>query len=197
MKSGVWKLDGSLSSTEVALDQIEEQADGFGFDSKDAAFARLLAEEAINAFSSIINVNEGSIWVETKEADFEIHLKASAEISPDHRENLIELSKAKKNTPRKGIIGRITSFIDYVASDMAVGEDPFMIYGMSEEMVSFASALAPTGAMLWSMKHFQKKQKEKDELSEIEKSIIERFADDIIVSIALKTIELIIKKTKR
>lgn len=200
MKSNTLELDGTLESTEIALNKIEELADQFGFDSKDAAFARLLAEEAIQAFSTIIGVNQGTMWVETKEEsqpeEFEIHLKSSAELTQEERENLIQLSKEKKNTPRKGILGKIASFVDYLASDMAIGEDPFMVYNMSDDMVSFSAAMAPTGVVLWSMKETEKKRKEKDELSSIEQSIIERFADDIIVSIALKKIELIIKKTK-
>lgn len=197
MKQDFMKLDGSASSTESALDQIESLADSFGFDSRDAAFARLLAEEAVNAFSSIIGVNSGSMWVEMKGDDFDIHLKSNAELNSDNRENLINLSKNKKNTPKKGIIGKLASFIDYIASDSAIGENPFMFYNISDESISLAASLLPSDAAYWSMKKEQKKQEEKNELTDIEQSIIERFADDIIVSIALKDIEIVIKKIRK
>ena len=199
MKKDYLKLDGSIATEEKALDGVEQGAVSFGFDEKDAAFARLLAEEAINAFSSLIGVNSGTLWVEEKDNDFEIHLEASADIDSEERKRLIELSKNKKNTARKGIMAKISSFIDYIASDSVVGENPFIFYEMSNDMVIYSSVITPTGKAAWSMKDEDKeKVEEKDEvLTDIEKSIIEKFADDIIVSIALKKIELTIKKSKK
>jgi len=195
MKKEGMKLDGSLEAEEKALDQIEMSAISFGFDEKDGAFARLLAEESINAFSSLIGINQGLMWIEEKENDFEIHLEANADIGSEERKRLIELSKNKKNTARKGILGKISSFIDYIASDSAIGDNPFIFYEMSNDMVIYSSIVNPSGKAAWSKKD---EDGEKDEtLTDIEKSIIEKFADDIIVSIALKKIELIIKKTKK
>lgn len=197
MKSDIMKLDGNLASTEDTLDEVEKLASFFGFDTRDSAFARLLAEEGINAFSTLIGINHGSLWVETVEKNFEIHLTVNAQLNSDNRENLINLSKSKKNTPRKGIIGKIASFIDYVASDMAIGENPFVFSDMADEMVSYAGMMASPDMVFWSLQKEQKKIAEKNELTDIERSIIERFADDIFVSIALKNIELTIKKTKK
>ncbi len=199
MKKDVLNLDGSLATEEKALDGVEQGALSFGFDEKDAAFARLLAEEAIAAFSALIGVKSGQMWVEEKEKDFEIHLEGNADLGAEERNKLIELSKNKKNTARKGILGKISSFIDYIASDSVVGENPFIFYEMSNDMVIYSSVITPSGKAAWSMKdEDQEKIEEKDEvLTDIEKSIIEKFADDIIVSIALKKIELIIKKTKK
>lgn len=199
MKKEGMRLDGGLASEEKALDHIETRAITFGFDEKDGAFARLLAEEAVNAFSSLIGINQGLIWIEEKDNDFEIHLEANADIDSEERNRLIELSKNKKNTARKGILGKISSFIDYIASDSAVGDNPFIFYEMSSDMIVYSSVVTPAGKPAWSKKDEEAaKVEEKEEaLMDIEKSIIEKFADDIIVSIALKKIELIIKKSKK
>jgi len=199
MKKEALKLDGSLATEEKALEGVEQGAISFGFDEKDAAFARLLAEEAIAAFSSLIGVKSGYIWVEEKVKDFEIHLDGNADLGSEERNKLIELSKNKKNTARKGILGKISSFIDYIASDSVVGENPFIFYEMSNDMVIYSSVITPSGKAAWTMKDDEKKNVEENDevLKDIEKSIIEKFADDIIVSIALKKIELIIKKSKK
>ncbi|MFP4462101.1 MAG: hypothetical protein ACLFQE_07875 [Thermotogota bacterium] len=198
MKKDVLKLDGSAATEEKALDGVEQRALSFGFDEKDAAFARLLAEEAINAFSLLIGVKSGYMWIEEKENDFEIHLEGNADLGSQERNRLIELSKNKKNTARKGILGKISSFIDYIASDSVVGENPFIFYEMSNDMVIYSSVITPSGKAAWTMQDDEKVPEENDKaLKDIEKSIIEKFADDIIVSIALKKIELIIKKTKK
>ncbi|HPE41495.1 MAG TPA: hypothetical protein PKZ34_00265 [Thermotogota bacterium] len=102
MKSDIFKLDGSAPLTEHALDKVEMLAAYFGFDEKDVAFSRLLAEEAINAFASLLGINTGLLWVETTDRDFEVHLKTSAQLSTDKREELIDLSKAKRIRLRKG-----------------------------------------------------------------------------------------------
>lgn len=199
MKSDIMYIDGNPDSTEKALDYIEKLAGFFGFDNKDAAFARLLAEEGISAFSSIIGINKGSLWVETKDKDFEIHLKGNAALKHEERDNIISLSKNKKNTPKKGIIGKIANLIDFIASDAIAGEDPFMIYNMYPEVGSYYMDMVCPDMVSWSMmeqqKNENKEKKEEDELAGIERSIIEKFADDIIVTIVLKNIELIIKKT--
>lgn len=197
MKCDIIKLDGDSSNKEKALDHVEESAISFGFDDRDAAFSRLLAEEGISAFSSVIGANEVSVWVETKEKDFEIHLKGDAAISCEDREELISLSKNKANTPKKGILGKIASLIDYIASDRTMGEDPFYIYSMYPEIGAHSIDMICPDMISWSMQKEQKKKEKKCGITDIEKSIIERFADDIIVSIALKDIELIIKKTKK
>ncbi len=197
MKADAIHLNGDLSTEQQALDHVEMLAQSFGFEKKDSASARLLAEEAISAFSVIIGVNCGELWVETNENDFEIHLKASAELTREERENLIELSSEKKNTPKKGIIGKLASLIDYLASDTAIGEDPFMIMSMYPEVGTYNISMVPPDIACWSMQSEEKEKKEKNMLSDIEKTLIEGFADDIIVSIAFKNIELIIKKTKK
>ncbi|HOX65527.1 MAG TPA: hypothetical protein PLB79_06910, partial [Thermotogota bacterium] len=125
MKSDIFQLDGSALLTEQALDKVEKLAIYFGFDDKDVAFSRLLAEEGINALESLLGINKGSLWVETTDKDFEVHLKANAQLSTDQREELIDLSKAKRNTPKKGILGRISRLVDFIATDMVVGENPF------------------------------------------------------------------------
>jgi hypothetical protein len=197
MKSDSFKLDGTLPATEVALDKVEMLAEYFGFDPKDVAFCRLLAEEAINSFASLLGINTGTLWVETTEKDFEVHLKTNAQLSTDKREELIDLSKSKKNTAKKGIIGKISRLVDYIATDMVVGENPFIFSNMADEMLSYSAIMASPDIIYWSLQKDKAKLEQKDEGSDIERSIIERFADDIVVSIALKNIEIVIKKTKK
>lgn len=193
MKSDVFKLDGTIEATENALDKVESFGGYFGFDVKDSAFSRLLAEEGINSLSTLLGVNEGTLWVETIDKDFEIHIKTSTQLSPDKRDSLIDLSKAKKFTPKKGILGKISQFINFVATDMASGDNPFMFTNSSDEMISYTAMMVSSDVAYWSMK----KEEEKSEMADVERSIIERFADDIVVSVALKNIEIIIKKTKK
>jgi len=197
MKSDIFKLDGSAPLTEHALDKVEMLATYFGFDEKDVAFSRLLAEEAINAFASLLGINTGLLWVETTDRDFEVHLKTSAQLSTDKREELIDLSKAKKNTAKKGILGKISRLVDYVATDMVVGENPFIFSNMADEMLSYSAIMASPDMIYWSLQKNKRVEEEKGEGVDIERSIIEKFADDIVVSIALKNIEIIIKKTKK
>ncbi len=197
MKSDIFKLDGSAALTEQALDKVEMLAAYFGFDEKDVAFSRLLAEEAINAFASLLGINTGLLWVETTDTDFGVHLKTNAQLSTDQREELIDLSKAKKNTAKKGILGKISRLVDYMATDMVVGENPFIFSNMADEMLSYSAIMASPDMIYWSLQKNKRVEEEKDEGADIERSIIEKFADDIVVSIALKNIEIAIKKSKK
>ena len=197
MNSDIFQLDGSALLTEQALDKVEKLAIYFGFDDKDVAFSRLLAEEGINALESLLGINKGSLWVETTDKDFEVHLKANAQLSTDQREELIDLSKAKRNTPKKGILGRISRLVDFIATDMVVGENPFIFSNMADEMLSYSAIMASPDMIYWSLQKTKRIEEEKGEGADIERSIIEKFADDIVVSIALKSIEITIKKSKK
>lgn len=197
MKSDIIRLDKSSSSAEKALDHIEKLADSFGFDSRDAAIARLLAEEAISSFSNIIGLSSALIWVETLGNNFEIHLKTNANLSTKEREDLIELSKSKKNTPKKGLIGKLASFIDYIASDKAVGEDCFMFYNMCPEMGVYTVDITQSHKAKWSYQNDKKNFHKKIDFPDIEKTLLERYSDDIIISIAIKDIELTIVKARK
>jgi len=57
--------------------------------------------------------------------------------------------------------------------------------------------MASPDMIYWSLQKNKRVEEEKGEGVDIERSIIEKFADDIVVSIALKNIEIIIKKTKK
>jgi hypothetical protein len=68
---------------------------------------------------------------------------------------------------------------------------------MADEMLSYSAIMASPDMIYWSLQKNKRVEEEKGEGVDIERSIIEKFADDIVVSIALKNIEIIIKKTKK
>ncbi|ATW25802.1 hypothetical protein [Candidatus Formimonas warabiya] len=190
MKSDVLKLDGTIELNEKAFVKVEALANYYGFDSRDVLIVRLLAEEGTKAISNILRFNNGELWVETSDKDFDIHIKVNTFLEENQKKDFIAMSKDKTNTPKKGILGRISMIMDEIffgAGMQATG----CCYDLSCSVIPY----------YWSMSESWNSDKKedksiKDEFEGIEQSIIEKFATDINVTVLTNNAELVIKKSK-
>lgn len=194
MKSDILKLDGTIESNEKAFDKVEALAGYFGFDLRDILIVRLLAEEGTKAISNILQFNNGQLWVDTDDKDFDIHIKVNTFLKENQKKEIIAMSKDKINTPQKGILGRISMIMDDIFWGAGIQANA-CYYGLSHDVI-------PSGyTYYWSMSESWNSGKKedkpiKDEFEGIEQSIIEKFANDIIVTVLTNNAELIIKKSK-
>ena len=107
----------------------------------------------------------------------------------DTRERLIKVSKNNKNASVVGITGKIRAVFDYMTIG---GSDPRVSpagkYGFSTN-IDFSQ--------LWSLKEYREnleKEAESPEWDEFERSIIVKIADDVLVGVQGKNVNVIIKK---
>lgn len=197
MKSDVYTLNGTPSSVGTALNGLEEIA-ALRLSDKDKRTLRLLGEETIAAVNHILDRYQGEFWVESEGRAFEIHLRARADIARDEKASLIDMATNKENTPPKGFMGRLGMMVENLLS--ADDIDPAIMasipMGIHGNMMSMADPMGP--ALTWSMvSYIEQNQEEvkKDELEGIEKSIIERIADDVIVTAQSSKVEIVVKKS--
>lgn len=197
MKSDIFKLDGTIELNEKALDKVEALGSYHGFDPRDVLIVRLLAEEGIKAFSNILKLNKGEFWVETNDKDFDIHIKVNTIIYNKQKQDIIEMSKNKTNTPRKGILGKISMIMDSII--YVEGMDN-VVFSMSNMGSMGGIGQGDQYPYYWAMSQAvdvdSKPEDEEDELAGIEQTIIEKFATDIIVTVLTDNAELVIKKSK-
>ena len=190
MRSNVCKLEKGTKSLDAIFHESEKVAVYNELNHKEALQLRLLCEELVNMLPSIISDFNGEFWIENQENDYKLCVKVSVEnMDFDTRERLIKVSKNNKNAAVVGITGKIRAVFDY----MAMGPQESMIspagrYGFSTN-IDFPQ--------IWSLQQYKSsvQNDEGEEWDEFEKSIIAKIADDVIVGVQGKSVNMIIKKT--
>ena len=191
MKSNVCKIEKGARSLDGIIIESEKVARYNELDHKQAMQLRLLCEELINMLPSIVSSFSGDFWIENQEKSYELCVKVSVEgMDITTRERLINVSKNNKNSSVVGITGKIRAVFDY----MAMGAEEPMVspagrYGFSSN-IDFSQ--------LWSLNDYktyvQGEGESTPEWDELERSIIVKIADDVLVGVKGKTVNVIIKK---
>ena len=191
MKSHVHKIKKGTEVLDEIFVESEKVAKYNELNHKQALQLRLLCEELINMLPSIVSNFSGDFWIETKDDDYELCVSVSVDdMDAETRDRLIQVSKNNKNASVVGITGKIRAVFDY----MAMGSNDPMIspagrYGFGTS-IDFSQ--------IWSLQQYrnglQKGEKESKEWDEFEKSIIAKIADDVIVGVQGKNVNMIIKK---
>ena len=197
MKTDVCKLDNNAVSLERALSEVEKLAAYHEYDKKKTGRLRLLAEELINMVPALLEYADGVFWAENDGNLVELHvsLVPTTIMNADAREKLLSVSSSGKNAAAVGIMNKIRiatelMLLDYaeVSASMPLSHD-FYEQGMTT-MPIFSDPL-------WSLNEYRMKAAEKkgEQWDELEKSIIANLADDVLVGIQGKKVDIIVKKT--
>ena len=191
MKSHVYKIEKGAKALDEIFLECEKVARYNELNHKQSLQLRLLCEELVNMLPSIVSDFSGEFWIETQDNDYELCMSVSVDhMDLSTRERLIKVSKNHKNSSVVGISGKIRAVFDYMVIG---GSDPMLSpagrYGFSTN-IDFSQ--------IWSLKQYQenaqKDEMEKSEWDEFERSIIVKTADDVIVGVQGKNVNIIIKK---
>ena len=192
MKSDVCKLTQDVESLKVVLTETEKASIYAGLDKKQTSRMRLLAEELVGMLPELLLFSKGDFWVETNGKTFELHASLIPEepLTAYKRDQLLEVSTTGQNEAAKGIMNKIRlaaefMLLDYNHISEYVGQPlDFYRYGMTD---------SPS---MWSLSTYSTKAKtEKGEpWDELERSIIANIADDVLVGLQGKRVDIIVKK---
>ena len=206
MKSNICKLNKDVACLGTVLAEVEKVTTYNGLDDKNALRLRLLTEELCGMLSGLIQNFSGEFWSENDENCYELHVELKADdMSIDLRDELISISKSGKNAAATGIMGKIRAVAEtmlLVASDptfpMPAPEGEF--YDCHGFNVSFGymtpNISRDTGYMCsWSLFNYKSAVEDVEDASaELERSIVAKLADDIIVGVRGKNVEIVVKK---
>ena len=126
-------------------------------------------------------------------------------MSIDLRDELISVSKSGKNAAAKGIMGKIRAVAETMllaASDPTLQALPagefydYHGYNMGFGYIDPTIAVETGYIYSWSLFNYKTAVEEKkDEYAELERSIVAKLADDIIVGVRGKNVEIVVKKS--
>ena len=205
MKSNICKLNKDLTFLEAVLAEVEKVTKYNCLDDKKALRVRLLAEELCGMLPGLVENFSGKFWAENDGDDYELHVELKADdMNIDLRDELISVSKSGKNAAAKGVMGKIRAVAETMlltAFDPSL-PDPkdeyydYYGYNMGFGYVDPTLATGTGFSYSWSLYNYKTAVEEKeDEYAELERSIIAKLADDIVVGVRGKNVEIIVKKS--
>lgn len=188
-----------------AYAELEKFAQYQGLSYKDSLRLRLLAEEMFGMVQGIVGDFGAYFWLEGERKNTSLHLEAYVEMDMDKREELLSVSTSGKNMAARGVMGKLRDLmesyllnyedISKYAADSGVNLFPYDDSGMMYTGMDWTSHY-------WSLDRYRSEVEEhRSEASaaqawdELEKSIVGKLADDVLVGIRSDKVELIIKKS--
>ena len=206
MKSNICKLNEDLNCLKAVLAEVEKVTTYNGLEDKKALRLRLLAEELCGMLPGLIENFSGEFWAENEGETYELHVELKAEdMDIDLRDELISVSKSGKNAAAKGVMGKIRAVAE---SMLLVASDPtysvpcgeyydYHGYNMGFGYIDPTIAVERGYIYSWSLFNYKTvvEEKEEDAYAELERSIVAKLADDIIVGVRGRNVEIVVKKS--
>ena len=206
MKSNICKLNKDLTCLEAVLAEVEKVTTYNALEDKKALRLRLLAEELCGMLPGLVENFSGEFWAENEGDEYKLHVELKADdMTIDLRDELISVSKSGKNAAAKGVMGKIRAVAETMllaASDPTLQTLParefydYHGYNMGFGYIDPAIAVETGYIYSWSLFNYKTAVEEKeDEYAELERSIVAKLADDIIVGVRGKNVEIVVKKS--
>lgn len=202
MKTNVCKLDGDKKGFTDVLKEVEKSADYNNLSERQKLHLTLLAEEMIGMLPELLKKYEGEFWIENDGEDYELHVTViSAGYHKEERENVMSLSKSGKNVATAGFMGKIRAIADAMMLSLTAESDTSANSLMNSYMmdVGVDYSLNVNNSSNWTLNHYrnllmQKNEETKEQWDELEKSIVAKLADDVIVGVNGRKVDIVVKK---
>ena len=208
MKSNICKLNEDLTCLEAVLAEVEKVTTYNALEDKKALRLRLLAEELCGMLPGLVENFSGDFWAENDGDNYELHVELKAEdMTIELRDELISVSKSGKNAAAKGVMGKIRAVTETMllaafdptlmpplpAGEFYDGHGFNMGFGYIDTTIA-----ARTGYIYsWSLYSYKAavEENEEDAYAELERSIVAKLADDVVVGVRGNNVEIVVKKS--
>lgn len=182
-KKGEFRIDDVLIQSEKAA----EYGDLHG---KSALHLRLLSEEICCMIDVLVQSFEGEFWIDAQGKNYSLYVSLNTDsMNLELKKKLIRSSTTRANASAKGLIGRIRSVVENFSM---INEGNVMNtyeYGADSSDMMYSSA--------WLFSEYKSDAQSACEpviWDELEKSILAKIADEIIVGVKGNKIEIVVKK---
>ena len=203
MRSNVCRIDNGTKDLVEILKESEKVAVYNGLDRKQTLQLRLICEEIDGMLPNIIDDFSGELWIDFEDGVCKVNVSLRfAEFTAKKKEELIAISKSKKNLAASGIVGMIRSALEdvFLEEDTLGGGDMSLEsrYFITEYYNSLDSHSDGDYARRWSLYQYRsavKTEEKADKWDELEKSVLASLADDVTVGVKGRRADItVIKK---
>ena len=206
MKSNICKLNKDLTCLETVLSEVEKVTAYNSIEDKKALRLRLLAEELCGMLPGLVENFSGDFWAENDGDNYELHVELKAEdMTIELRDELISVSKSGKNAAAKGVMGKIRAVAETML--LAASDPSFVVpggeyydyhgYNMGFGYIDPTISIETGYIYSWSLYNYKSavEENKEDAYAELERSIVAKLADDIIVGVRGNNVEIVVKKS--
>lgn len=197
MKTNVVMVDNTGKGIDEALKEAERFAKYQHFTAKDTLHVRLLAEEMMGMVRGIVGRFDAEFWVEGEGKDVTLCLEAETNVDYEQKEKLLAASTSGKNYAERGFMGKVAGLIEYCLGGYE-GADIVPLYNdyMLGETIGYDyDRMWTLSSMRGDLGNHLTVPEKKAEWDELEKSIVARLADEVLVGVKARKVQLIIKKS--
>ena len=199
-------VSGDGGGVKTAMAETERFARYYDLPEDKMLTLRLLSEELLGMVQGIAGRFEGEYWLESEAGEYHLKLRAEADMSREKKKELMSVSYSGKNESTVSIMEMLKHLLAGAQQDPGIDEwsqDPFidgMAFFCGSAMRS-ADDLSATG-FEWSMMQYLENEgnaehsdgEKEEEWDRLEKSVIEKYADDVRVGVRGNIIEITIVK---
>ena len=173
-------------------------------DKRDTLRLDLLVEETLGMVKTMLDEFYGQIWFTAEGKACEIHFEATANMNADKKEELLSVSSTGKNAAVKGFMAKLGEIITRTMHSAGRTMDAYGMETIKYGIVHTPEMMATNPDMLtvWTLQTYRADLNQargaddaaEDAWDELEKSIVAKLADDVVVGIKGDRIDLVIKK---
>lgn len=173
-------------------------------DKRDTLRLDLLVEETLGMVKTMLDEFYGQIWFTAEGKACEIHFEATANMNADKKEELLSVSSTGKNAAVKGFMAKLGEIITRTMHSAGRTMDAYGMETIKYGIVHTPEMMATNPDMLtvWTLQTYRADLSQarsadgaaEDAWDELEKSIVAKLADDVVVGVKGDRIDLVIKK---
>ena len=182
-----------------ALAKIDSYLEDMEFGPKDSLHLRLLIEETLGMLGAMAGEYKALLWLDKKGDDCSVKLTAKTDMDIDKKKEILSVSRSGENTLAKGFMGKIA---DIIENGMLSYDNVMKLQqqygGGYVDYAALGGNPSERDYFSWSLEQYRgalEENKDNDTAAghawdELEKSIVAKIADDVIVGVRKDEVEL-------
>ena len=191
---------GRMAAAQYAADNYAWHA---GLDKRDTLRLNLLVEETLGMVKNMLEDFYGQLWFTADGKACEIHFEATSDMDVEKRQELLSVSSTGKNTATRGFMAKLGEVISGALHGFGRTMDAYGQETLKYGIVHSPSPMMGNADMMtvWTLQTYRDDLDQANgdadveaALDELEKSIVAKLADDILVGVKGDRINLVIKK---
>lgn len=190
MRSNVINFSKENNTIKDILQEAEKVAVYSGLQEKEVLNLRLLTEEMCSMADVLVQDFDGEFWIDNRKGDFSLCISLNVDtMNMELKEKLLNTSTTGKNASAKGFVGWIRNLVENFALSSEQNISCMYGYGADYENMMYSSS------WIYSQYRMEAQNSGKNETwDELEKSILAKLADEVIVGVKGKKIEIVVRK---
>ena len=190
-----------MAATRYATENFAAQAQ---LDRRSAHRLDLLVEETLGMVKTMLDDFYGLMWFVADGRTCEIHFEVTADMDAEKKDELLSVSSTGRNAAARGFMAKLGEVISTALHSLGRTMDTYGQETIKYGIVHAPATMAPDVDMMtvWTLQTYRDDLNQDSAgdgvaeaaLDELEKSIVARLADDVVVGIKGDHVDLIITK---